>query len=671
MNRLTWSFALLATTSVAILSPLACGGGDISGDTSNGEGGSTSTSSGQGGTGGLFTGSGGSVPHMPLAVMPKSASIDVVDGVASPVQLTATQDGNNVNAKWLADYSSVATVDGKGLVTAVGAKGGLVTVSATVGQETASSAVTVTWKKHDNTANATPAQIDLLTNANAADPAVQWAYPYDKTVFPKGLLPPEMMWNGGAAGDLYLVHVTGQYLDYQLITSADPPARVSIDPTVWKAISESGHGGDVKVHVARLAAGAATGTVVADHTWTIARGSLRGTVYYWANSLGRVVRIKPGAAAPDDFLAAAGVNDGCSTCHTVSANGQTLVIGGDTSTSTFDLLGNKSAFSTTSVGKPVRNWAMPAVSPNGDVLVENNAPLPGPPGGSDGMWNTKAGTKYANTGLEGQFLDMPAFGPAGTFLAYVDHQNHGLGVFSYDSQMVRVSNPVSLVPQGADPNTNLIAFPSVSPTTQGMGGEATWVVYHRGVYPNSLDTRNGPGNLYLASVDQPGMEARLANANGDNYPFAAGDRDRNLNYEPTFDPEPSGGYNWVIFTSRRTYGNRLTGNSKQVKQLWVTALDSNAKPGTDSSHPAFWVPGQDPNTLNMRGYWANDPCKPTGQVCGADSECCNSNCGPGGTCDGPDPNGCVDDGDVCQTKADCCDTAADCIGGTCQTPPPK
>ena len=34
--------------------------------------------------------------------------------------------------------------------------------------------------------------------------------------------------------------------------------------------------------------------------------------------------------------------------------------------------------------------------------------------------------------------------------------------------------------------------------------------------------------------------------------------DVDLNYEPTVNPRPSGGYVWVVFTSRRMYGNEAT-----------------------------------------------------------------------------------------------------------------
>jgi hypothetical protein len=574
----------------------------------------------------------------------------------------------------------VAGVDASGTVTATGTQGGDVVVKAAYDSQTATASVKVTLKKVLNTGGFSDPDIAVLTAASTPEVApVVWAYPYNGTVFPKGLLATEMMWNGTTGGDKYWVHVTSKFADFQFFTTADPPSRYSLDDASWQQLTESGPGGDVAIHVSRMAAGAATAAVVVDHTWKIANGSLRGTVYYWSNNLGRVVRIKPGALAPDDFLPVE-AHDGCSTCHAVSANGSTLVIGGDTTASVIDLLTNTVALKLGNVpGKAVRNWAMPAISPNGKVLIENAAPLPGPPGGSDGMWDVATGTKITGTGLDGVQLDMPAFAPSGTKIAYVDHASHGLNVYDYDATTNQVQNAVGLVPAGGDPNLNAIAFPSVSP-------DAKWIVYHRGQYPSSLDTRYGTGDLYLASVDQPGVEVALANANGDVYPFAAADRDRKLNYEPTFAPLNSGGFMWVVFTSRRTYGNRLTspyavtdpskpdplnpGDYQHgVKQLWVVAIDQNPQPGVDPSHPGFWVTGQDMLTLNMRGFWALDPCKQVGAACGTGSECCNQNCDMG-VCKEPDPNTCAMTGNGCMKDGDCCDAKAKCINDICSEPPP-
>ncbi|MBL8743850.1 MAG: PD40 domain-containing protein, partial [Myxococcales bacterium] len=455
----------------------------------------------------------------------------------------------------------------------------------------------------------------------------------------------------------------GPFTEFDVFTTADPPARHLLDATLWTQLTESGSGGNVDVKMNRLPAGAGAANTVIDHDWTVANGSLRGTVYYWANNIGRVMRIKPDAGAPEDFLAAAGVNDNCSTCHSVSANGSTLIMGGDTATSTFDLLNNTSALSISSVGKPVRNWAMPAVSPDGSTVIENNAALPGPPGGSDAMFDAYTGQKLTGLGLDGIFLDMPAFAPDGSRIAFVDHNTGDLGVYAWDPATKMASSPQTLVAAGADPNLNCIAFPSVSP-------DAKWIVYHRGSYPGSLDTRSGPGSLYLASSENPGADIRLRQVNGDDYPFAAGTRDLNNNYEPTFAPLNAGGYAWVVYTSRRTYGNRLVGPANDTKQLWVAAIDQNPTPGEDPSHPAFRVPGQDIGTWNMRGFWALEPCKQVGEECTTGSQCCNQNC-VDGFCEEPDPGGCSETGNACEETADCCDPNATCVNGFCSEPPPE
>ena len=655
-QRFTIQAFFVASLMAMAAAPLACGLSDTMSSDGSGSGHGTGVgaSGDTGGCTGFNCGQGGNAVGT-LTIVPPTATITVTDGVASALDLNAQLDGQDIAPSgWVVDYSSIANVDGTGNVNATGAVGGNVTVKATYNGQTATALVTVNLKRTVNLAGLTQAQIDLLNGATTQDASVVWAYPYNHTVYPKGINAQTLMWNGGGAGDAYRIHFHGTFLDFDYYTAAEPPSQWVIDDASWTQLTESGPGGTLDLEVDRLPAGQGEATKVINHDWTIANGSMKGTVYYWANSLGRVLRIKPGAGAPEDFLANAGIND-CSTCHAVSANGSTLILGGDTATSVFDLLTNTTVVSTTSVSKPVRNWAMPAVSPDGKVLVENNAALPGPPGGSDGMWDTTTVTKIPGTGLDGVFLDMPAFSPDGTKLVFVDHTTHALSVYDFDATTHVVSNPVALVEEAG----TTIAFPSVSP-------DAKSIVYHRG----SLDTRFGPGDLFLASIGTPGSETRLANIDGDGYPFAAGPRDLALNYEPTFAPLNSGGFAWVVFTSRRTYGNALTGDSSQVKQLWVAAIDQDVTPGVDPSHPAFRISGQDPATLNMRGFWALDPCKQTGDACGTGSECCNQNCDTG-FCKDPNPNGCAEAGSACETAADCCDAGAECINHVCSVPPPQ
>jgi hypothetical protein len=119
------------------------------------------------------------------------------------------------------------------------------------------------------------------------------------------------------------------------------------------------------------------------------------------------------------------------------------------------------------------------------------------------------------------------------------------------------------------------------------------------------------------------------------------------------------------------YGNTLTDTNPNTrrKQLWVTAVDANPEPGEDVSHPAFWLPGQELNNQNMRGFWALGVCKGEGEGCEAGFDCC------GGFCSG-DPkvcketnDGCSELGDACDTGADCCLEVAECVNGFCSAIP--
>jgi hypothetical protein len=110
-----------------------------------------------------------------------------------------------------------------------------------------------------------------------------------------------------------------------------------------------------------------------------------------------------------------------------------------------------------------------------------------------------------------------------------------------------------------------------------------------------------------------------------------------------------------------------------VKQLWVAAIDQDPSAGVDPSHPPFWVPGQDPTTLNMRGYWALDPCRQDGASCDQASECCGGACLSGSNvCGEPPGQTCKPVGETCASVSDCCGASAgyQCINSHCTEPKP-
>jgi hypothetical protein len=685
--------ALVGAALLAIVP--ACGGG---GAHTSGSGGSAGTTNGGAGDGGDFITNGSGMTSLAsISVDPPQASLEIKDGAIVTQKLAATAhfaDGStqalSSNVSWTVDAPAVGAVDNGGLYTPSGKVGGVVTVTASYSGVTGSAKITV--KLHDTQ---DPGMVDsatkgVLLGASTPDPAVVWAYPYNGTVFPRGLASTPLMWNNGAAGDLYYVHLTSATFELEAFTAAPPPSQFALPDAEWSKFVDS-TSGDVDVVVNRW--DGKTATQLIHHTWTIAPANLRGTIYYWANNLGRILRIKPGDSKPDDFSAGVVPDSpagGCTmTCHTVSADGSTLVAAGGTYGGSYDLKANKPLYGLGGGYETPQSeqWLLPAVSPDGQLVVINAmADQLGAPIGQ-GMFKTADGSPVMDSGLPNERIYMPSFAPDGSSLVFVTGTPPGGGywastgapgtlrMMSFDkSKAPMLSNEHDLVQPGADPKTQVIAWPSVTP-------DGKWAAYGRLQWLDPTANHNltaispAAGDIYMASLAD-GAEVRLSNINGDSYPFAAGARDLNHNFEPSFAPVAAGGYFWVVFHSRRTFGNVLTGPVETVKQLWIAAIDQNPTPGKDPSHPAFHLPGQGIDTLNLRGYFALDPCKGDGQNCQAGTDCCGGYCNP--SANGGPPvcgpkQGCSQDGNHCDQTSDCCDAmnGETCINHTCSGPPPK
>jgi adhesin HecA-like repeat protein len=670
-----------------LIGAAACGSGDSSSNTFTGDDGGAGDNDAGGSSDASFANDGptfGTPAIDSITISPATASIESLNNAPATqaFQLTAHYVDNTSGviasgAAWTATAFPVGTVDGAGLYTANGSQGGLVTVTASYKGKTAAAQLTVKLHLLGNTGNVGGAQQGTLKGATTPDPTVKWAYPYDGTVFPRGLLGPELQWTGAGATDAYYVHLTSPTFELEdFMTAAN--ARYNFVSAAWQQFTASTSGA-ASLKVNRLVSGASSATVIGNQKYTIAPASMRGTIYYWAINTGRIMRIKPGAQA-DDMFQPSGV--ACPSCHTVSANGSRLAMNtgnwpNETSV-TYDLQGNQNAYAGLSVSSGASPFALGALSANGKVLVENFAPLRGPIGTVQGAFNVATGQQIASTGLEGTALWMPAFAPDDKLLAYVTSNGNNWGgdlhAFDWDATAQKATNDRLIMGAGANTSINVINSPTVSPDHQ-------WILYQRSNGPGSL---GNAADLYMASVAQPSTETALAALNGAAYPFAAGSRDQHLNFEPTFAPVAAGGYFWVVFHSRRTYGNELTGaafvqEGQGTKQLWVAAIDQNPTPGQDPSHPAFWLPGQDLTTLNMRGYWALDPCKGDGQGCQSGTECCGGYCklpqsaDAGGPVCASQSAGCANNGDHCTQTSDCCGaaTGVTCINSVCSEPPPK
>jgi Tol biopolymer transport system component len=693
-----WRTALAVGLVVGVAGGGGCGS---SGNGVAGPPGTSGGSSGAGASGGSDSGiviDGSTSDVQSLSIVPASATIDVTNGTSAPVTfklMAHYQDGSTaqVSGSWSFSALDVATVSGAGVVTADGTKGGIGKLSAQADSLGASASVTVKLHFTDNSANLSSGDQSKF-NTPDATPSGTLLYPYDQTVFARGILPPELMWNGGNAGDSYRVAITDQYVDLAAYVTADPPSRWLMAQSWWDALTESNTGGPVSVKVERLDATGAHAAM--GETWTIAPGSLRGTIYYWAVNLGQIVKITPGANAPvaafdpgpyDQLGTPApsnynnqsppwqdtGSGSRCVACHTVSKDGSTIaaVFSADgTYGGSRGPWGSVNSTSETiqALGDYTAEVRFLALTPDGQYVVSNSD------GFTMALSNAQNGTPIASA-LDslGQNAADPQFSPDGTLLAFAGNVVGSYPVEFTSSDLEVSSANMTAAPYFGAPQTivagggQAIAFPSFTP-------DSAWIVYQRGDYSRaSYGTGlTGHDDLYMADVAKTAGEVKLAQADGVGV-LAAKDAQRS--YEPRVNPVSVGGYYWVVFVSPRDYGNVMVSTTDSTtenhKQLWVAAIDANPTPGKDPSHPAFWLPGQDETSINMDAYWTLAACEQQGKSCSAGYECCSGFCraqGDGGyACVPPPSNQCAQIGEACKTAQDCCTGAQPvaCVGGFC------
>lgn len=208
------------------------------------------------------------------------------------------------------------------------------------------------------------------------------------------------------------------------------------------------------------------------------------------------------------------------------------------------------------------------------------------------------------------------------------------------------------------------------------------------VYGNAAPTTRGrwKGSLYSLDTGAGNPSATAAELSKLN--DAEDPKDADKAYQPTVLKDESGGYRWVIFTSPRSYGNQInqidTHFSCGATMLWVAAIDPKTADGTDRSHPAFFLPGQnvapitdETHFVNERGYLVPSPCKSDTFECSTSDECCGtSQCKvdsismtgvPSKVC--KPANSCGREGDACLTNADCCGGTAACVAQKCVAVP--
>jgi hypothetical protein len=657
-----------------------------------------------------------------------------------------TRDGTALDAKFRVEDGSFGSIDEHGVFTPSGKRGGTTFIEARVGATVLRTELTIdiTWEQSGAPADPNAGMSSggyagvggegpggapskgvrtALDAKPKADTALKWLYPYDGTVFPLGLLAPLLMWSEGTAAvaDGVALHVSGDHFDYHGYFGR-PPAladgaafvRHPIPQDVWEAATQTVAGSSVLTIELTLAKdGKAYGPI--KRQFKIANGRLKGTVYYQsygtnlAKNLGGAIggdgmfggatlAIKPGATGPELVAGATGDMGKCRVCHSVSSDGSRMTVehGDDYDvTSSYDLRNGYKEMGYPDADRSQLAWI--GMTPDGKIGLANGEPLAVHGDPISQLYDMDTGDVIASSGLSDFVREaaFPAFAHDGKMVAFNFFNGPG-------DATIGTGDGKKLVAMDFDPMTRAFGnpqllyagdlaagWPSFSPTGNSVVFE---IEINRGSENNFFYTRyGGRGELWWTNL-KTGKAHRLETANGGSYlPTSADnhDNDKQLNYEPTVAPIASGGYAWMVFTSRRLYGNVATidpwfsdprehdlTTTPTTKKLWVAAIDLdvttpefNVTVGDDPSHPAFYLPGQELLAGNTRGFWVVDPCKEDGKGCESGVECCSGYCQAEEdsaelTC-GKKTSDCAQEFDRCETRADCCDPKAACINHVC------
>ena len=335
-----------------------------------------------------------------------------------------------------------------------------------------------------------------LQGGGSGDSTFAWQYPYDKTVFPRGLLPPTMQF-AGVGPDAMYVHITCASLDYKgYFKPAAGPIRLALPGPSWTAITNAASGptDPLVVQVTKIANGQVAGPIT--ESWPVAQGSLRGTIYYetygsqLAGGLGSVgiMEIQPGAKQPTVLKKGCG-----NVCHTASADGSTLVASQSLlSSASYDLKTNVSTIHV--VGN--EDYTYGGLYPDGTFGMSAthyrtwlNTP--------SRLYDTANGSNIPALGWDGVIKNggTTAFSPDGKQLAFVHEDKdsgHTIAKMDFQSGNHTFSGLVDL----ATDSSSLLGWPAYTP-------DGKWVVFQE--EPSSatapFETDNGNhGDLFFVDI---------------------------------------------------------------------------------------------------------------------------------------------------------------------------
>jgi hypothetical protein len=462
---------------------------------------------------------------------------------------------------------------------------------------------------------------------------MKWLYPYDGTVFPRGLAAPVLQWSPAAGVAPEATYVRLHTANFEYRGCFGPlPARLALPQQVWDqaVLAANGIATPLVVELTTSANGVVSGPIV--QSWTIAPARLTGTVFYntYGSALvgnnGAVMRVVLGQTAQPYLTVSGGLAPfgPCVSCHAVSANGQRMVAARH----------QYPDISYSSASYPVGAAANPApiitldeaglggVFPDGSRVMTTGSPsaststlFPIGPGNVAGMRGPRLSRLFDMTTGQNlnpaswtvQYAKMPMFAPDGTKIVFNHHEaadGHSLATMDYSRSTNTFSNLTPIYQHA----TLWPGWPFFTPDKKGV----TFALGSADDYVSAHPLRPVVANSDLYYVDLATKQAvilsRAGGFDGSQSYLPYPGRDEHFDFFPALSPVAAGGYFWLFFTSRRNYGNTIVSavDVSVSKNIWVAAIDIDAPAGSDPSHPAFYLPGQE-ESGNYRPVFAPAP----------------------------------------------------------------
>ena len=530
---------------------------------------------------------------------------------------------------------------------------------------TAETSLTVVAHRAVRGAGVNDAMVAALTGAaltgdgTAQSPLID--DPLQGAVMPRNVYPPDVQWTprhpGASATDLYRVHLERAHatLDAYFVAAAGFHHDWVPGAALWSDFAQSDVGSPIRLTVRVLARGMAFQSAVREFRTVDA--FIAGSVCSWSPSRMALTRLDVETAAMANFLPHPG--DTCIGCHSVSRDGQRLagfLEGSGENLALYDLsrdLTGNPAPTLARLRYTVRRCT--SFNADGTRLVSGDCGA-NPTTNQFSLIDAASGHELmAALGSPGDGFD-PEWSPDGSAIAFTNRMNHlsvtaAMGGDRFGA--TRVIHQAGSTPDGA-----VDWHPTWTP-------DSRWIAFQHGDSRRSGVAMSGSGvrgNLWMVPRDGGTPVAlRRASVGGNGFDT----------WRPIFSPFDSGGYFWLLFTTQRPYGNALAG-TRNLKQIWVAAINRRPDGTTDPSEVGFYLSGQE-RVNSLSPYWTPAPCRPTGRGCQTGADCCTGACDADATgtrvCV-PPTAACRPRGQMCERDSDCCMGLACNAARLCDLPSP-